>query len=226
MNKMLQTVGYKRMNNNIYVLSDKKVKNANSLPMFEIEYIKQKIDLEKYDALLFTSKNAIKALSSMDESWKKIPAYVIAPETAKVLEHHGGNLAFVGEKSHGNDFAKEVEDKLAGKKVLYFCGKKVVSNVVDILNENNVQCDRLVVYETVCKSYENATALPKGSVIVFSSPSTINCFFKNISWDESYKAVSIGKTTAKYFPSHITPIVANHTTLNSCVEKAFELLNT
>jgi uroporphyrinogen-III synthase len=49
------------------------------------------------------------------------------------------------------------------------------------------------------------------------------CFLKLLSWDESFKAISIGKTTAKYFPSYITPIVSDETSLVSCVKKAQEL---
>ncbi|MGB5866550.1 MAG: uroporphyrinogen-III synthase [Arcobacteraceae bacterium] len=211
----------------IYILSDKKVQHAINLPMIEISYISTKVDLSSYDALLFTSKNAIKALDSFDESWKSIASYVIAPQTAKVLESMGGNLHFVGEKSHGDDFAQEIAQQLHGKKVLYVCGKKVVSNLTTLLNENGVSCESLVVYETVCKKYEQKITLPKGSVVIFSSPSTIECFFKNItSWDESYSAISIGKTTAKYFPNYITPFIANSTSLDACVEKAFEILNT
>ena len=44
-----------------------------------------------------------------------------------------------------------------------------------------------------------------------------------MSWDESFKAISIGHTTAKYFPSNITPLIADTTSLESCVKKAIEL---
>lgn len=208
----------------IYILSDKKVKNTINLPMINISYISQNIKFSEYDAIVFTSRNAIKSLDSYGEDWKKIPAYVIAPETAKTLKSLGGNVSYIGDSGHGNDFAQEIKEKLSGKKVLYACGKKVVSNLFEILNDSGVFCERVVVYETVCKKYEEKIILPKDSVIIFSSPSTLACFFKNISdWDESYKAVSIGKTTAQYFPNHIKPFISETTSLESCVEKALEL---
>jgi len=208
---------------NIYILSDKKVKWAKNLPVFEIKPIQQDVDFSNYDALIFTSKNAIYALDSMDKSWKKKPAYVIAPQTAKIVRHLGGNLKFVGKEKHGNQFALEIIKKYKHQKVLYIRAAKVVSDLVNILNTNDITCDELIVYETVCKQFDKKVKLPKNSTIIFSSPSTIECFFKNISWDESFKAISIGNTTAQYFPENITPVISDTTSLDSCVKKAIEL---
>ena len=49
---------------NIYILSDKKVNGAKNLPVFVINYIKQNINFEKYDALIFTSKNGIYSINN------------------------------------------------------------------------------------------------------------------------------------------------------------------
>lgn len=213
----------KNTSKHIYVLSDKKVEGAINLPMIEIAYIEQDVDLSHYDALVFTSKNAIKAINSMDDTWKKIPSYVIAPQTAKIVKSFQGNLVFTGKQKHGNEFAHEIKDQLKGKKVLYIGGTKVVSKLREILNENEVLCDHLAIYETVCKKYDSKITLPKHSIIIFSSPSTIECFLKNIHWGSTFQAVSIGKTTANYFPSYITPFISETTSLESCVKKAQEL---
>ena len=211
----------KRMN--IYILSDKEVKWAKNLPVFEIEPVKQNIDLSSYDAIIFTSKNAIYSIDSITKTWKKKPAYVIAPETAKIVKHLGGKLKFVGKEKHGDQFALEIVEKLKDQKVLYIRASKIVSNIVNILNSNDITCDELITYKTVCKKFNKKVKLPKKSIIIFSSPSTIECFFKNISWDDSFTAVSIGNTTSKYFPKNITPVIADTTSLESCVKKAIEL---
>jgi len=207
----------------IYILSDKKVKWAKNLPMFEIKPIKQDVDFSQYDALIFTSKNAIYALDAFDKTWKKKPAYVIASQTAKIVKHLGGNLKFVGKEKHGNEFALEIVKKFKHEKVLYIRASKIVSDFVEILNTNGVTCDELVVYQTVCKEFEKPIKLPKNSTIIFSSPSTIECFFKNVAWDESFKAISIGHTTARYFPENIIPVISDTTSLDSCVKKAIEI---
>ncbi len=208
---------------NIYILSDTKVKWAKNLPLFEIQPIKQDIDFSDYDALIFTSKNAIYSLDTFDKTWKKKPAYVIAPQTAKIVKYLGGTLKFVGKEKHGDQFAFEIVKKFKHQKVLYIRASKVVSDIVNILNTNDIVCDELIVYQTVCKQFDEKVKLPKNSTIIFSSPSTIECFFKNISWDESFKAISIGNTTAQYFPKNITPVISDTTSLDSCVKKAIEL---
>ncbi|MCK9454070.1 uroporphyrinogen-III synthase [Sulfurimonas sp.] len=208
---------------NIYVLNDKKVKWAKNLPVIKIETIKTEINFSKYDAIIFTSKNAILSLNSYNKSWKTKPIYAIAPQTAKVASNLGAKIKFVSKEKHGNEFADELVPLLKNKKVLYIRGSKVVSNLVNTLNTSGVLCDEAIVYQTVCVDIKKKIKLPKNSVIIFSSPSTIECFLKNALWDESYKAVSIGHTTKKYFPPNIIPYVSETTSLDSCVKKAIEL---
>ncbi|RLA77740.1 MAG: uroporphyrinogen-III synthase [Epsilonproteobacteria bacterium] len=203
----------------IYILSDKKVDGAINLPVFEINFIKQNIDFNTYDALIFTSKNALYSLEHHNENWKTIPSYAIAPMTADIIKELNGNLVFTGVTNHGDQFALEIQEKLKGKKVLYLRGSKVVSNLIDTL-----QCDAQIVYESICKKNNQNLKPPKNSIIIFSSPSTIKCFLDNFDWDDSYKAISIGKTTAKYFPKYIDFTISDTTSLKSCVEKAKELL--
>jgi len=208
---------------NIYVLNEKKVKWAKNLPVFEIKTIEEEIDFSKYDAIVFTSKNGVRSINSFSSQWKKIPSYVIAPQTAKLVIDLGGKVKFVGKKKHGNEFAHELTQELQDKRVLYLRGKRIVSDLVSILKEKSIECDDIVVYETVCKNFKKKIKLPKNSSIIFSSPSTIECFLNNCDWDESYKAISIGHTTEKYFPSYIQPILAETTSLDACVRKAIEI---
>ena len=208
---------------NIYVLNDKKVKWAKNLPVIKIETIKVEFDFSKYDAIIFTSKNAIHSLNSYNKEWITKPVYAIAPQTAKVASNLGAKIKFVSKEKHGDEFAEELVPLLKNKKVLYIRGSKVVTNLVESLNSNGAICDEAIVYQTVCVEFKKRIKLPKNSVIIFSSPSTIECFLKNAQWDESYKAVSIGHTTEKYFPSYITPYVSETTSLDSCVKKAIEL---
>jgi uroporphyrinogen-III synthase len=215
--------GIKNSHKNIYILSDKKIKYAHNFPVITINPIIEKIDLQDYDALIFTSKNAIHTLNEINENWKKISSYVIAPQSAKYLKWCGGKLEYVGKSKYGDEFAQELIPLLKGRKVLYLGGKRVVSNLVDILKDKGIDCHQEAIYETVCKKYPNKIHLPKNSIIIFSSPSTIECFLENAYWDESFQAISIGKTTAKYFPSYIQPIVSENTSLDGCVQTALRL---
>ncbi|XPV68404.1 MAG: uroporphyrinogen-III synthase [Halarcobacter sp.] len=214
---------FRNRNSNIYILSDKKVKWAKNLPLFKIELIPQDIDFSSYDAIIFTSKNGVHSLNKFNSKWKNIPAYVIAPQTAKVLKQLKGTLAFVGKTNHGDEFAYELIKELKNKKVLYIRAEEIVSNFTKILNDNGVVCEEKIVYRTVHKNFKEKIDLPKNSTIIFSSPSTIKCFFKNIKWQESFKIISIGKTTAKYLPSYVSYDIADTTSLEACVRKAIEI---
>lgn len=206
----------------IYLLNDLKYEGVENLEVFQIQYIKQDIDLNFYDALIFTSKNAIYSLNSFNESWKKIPAFAIASKTADIIKKHDGNLAFTGSTSHGNSFAKELIPLLKNKKVLYIKALKTVSNLVDILKENNILIDELVTYKTTCK--KSMKNLEKNSVFIFTSPSSVHCFFKNYKWHESYKAIAIGKTTSKYLPENINFEISPKTSIEACIKLAQEII--
>ena len=207
---------------NIYVLSDVKDKqeDINYLSVFDINTIKSSINLSIYDALIFTSKNAISSLDKFNHQYKNIPSYTIAPKTAKVLEQYNGNIKYIGKSSNGNDFANEISKELKNKKVLYIRAKKVVSNLVNILKDNDVLCDELIVYETVCKKYEQSKQLEQNSKIIFTSPSSIKCFLGNFTWDKSYTAICIGKTTASYLPKNINFKISENISINECIALA------
>jgi len=213
----------KNRKKNIYILSEKDVKHAKNLPLIKTEVACSSVELDKYDALVFTSKNGVTHLNSINNEWKNIPAYAISTQTAKQIKELGGKLAFIGTKKHGNEFAHELIDKLESKKVAYVGAKKVVSDLTNILNQNNIACDHLGIYETICIEYDEKVDLPDDSIIIFSSPSTIKYFFKNVNWKDTFKAISIGNTTKNYFPDYVEPIVADNTTLQSCTQKALSL---
>jgi len=220
--KLLKYIDHKKQN--IYLLNDVKIKFAKNIPLFEIKYIKQKIEFHKYDALIFSSKNGVLAIDSMNKEWRKVPSYAISEQTAKLIRDVGGHLKYAGKERHGDEFAHEIMGDLKGKRVLYLRAKEVVSNMLEILKENGIKCDDVVVYENYFKEPREKKELPENSKIIFSSPSTIRYFFKAFSWHDSYKAISIGRTTAKYFPKHIKPIIADKTSLKDCVNKALETI--
>lgn len=214
----------KSLQKNIYILSDKKVQYAKNLPMIETVSINSEKDLSQYEALIFTSKNGVKYCDSLfSHTWRKIPSYAISKDTAKYIKDLNGKLAFSGKEKHGDEFAYELIDHLKGKKVAYLSAESVVSNLIEILHNNKINCEHLPVYKTICREYDKKVKLPSGSIIIFSSPSTIKCFFKKVEWDNSFTAISIGKTTAKYFPKFIDPIIADTPSLKSCVCKALSL---
>ena len=206
----------------IYLLSNQKYSNVENLEVFHIEYIKSDINLSSYDALIFTSKNAIYSLDSFNKDWKNIDSYAIAPKTAQIIKELNGKVVFTGITSHGNEFAQELITLLKDKKVLYIKALKTVSDLVEILRNNEIIVDELVTYKTACK--KSNEILENNSVFIFTSPSSVECFFNQYSWNDSYKAIVIGKTTAKYLPKNINYTISSQTAIDECINLAKQIL--
>ena len=182
------------------------------------------LDLTSYDALIFSSKNGVKAIENINKNWQKIPAYAIGEPTAKTITKLNGNLVYTSNSSYGDDFAQEIYPKLKGKKVIFLRAKEVVSNLENILKDNKINLKSEVVYETTCKEKKPLHVEDKNSVFIFTSPSTVECFFSNYKWLDTYRAVCIGNVTAKALPSEISLHVSKIQTIQACIELSKTLI--
>jgi len=208
----------------IYLLSNKKYNGAKNLPVIITKNFALNIDISSYEALIFSSKNGVLALESSGIEWRDIPAYSIGSGTSSIIKELGGNLVYEAKNSYGDSFANEIKDYLEGKRALFLRAKVVSSNLNTILKESGVLLDEYIIYETLCNDCESLEKPKKGSVIIFSSPSTIECFFRCFEWDSSYKAVVIGKVTASYMPKGVDFSLCDEPNLPSCIKKARDIL--
>jgi uroporphyrinogen-III synthase len=208
----------------IYILSDKQIDGAESISLIQFDYKRVSIDIDKYDAIIFTSRNGVNSLDKIDPSgkWKSKDIYSIGSATTLAIESFGAEIAYQAKKYYADDFSKELTLLLKNKKTLYPRAKVVVSSLVDELRGSSIDIDDIVTYETYCN--DKQIELQKGSAIIFSSPSTIECFFRLYEWDSSFVAIAIGTKTAEYIPSHIKYYISSQQTLQASVEYAKELL--
>ena len=207
----------------VYLLSDKEYDGAISLGVIGIRFLEIPFTCKGVDALVFTSKNAVVAVDRLDPSWRQLPSFAIGDGTAKMIEHLGGSVAYTATSSYGDDFALEIISRLYGKKVLFPRAKVVISHLSDILRTNGVRVDEIIVYETLCRSCEEIPSPEIDSVLIFTSPSTVDCFFKCFSWHDSWKAVCIGKRTAEALPQSIVPYLSPSQTIPACIAYAHTL---
>ncbi|RDU69678.1 uroporphyrinogen-III synthase [Helicobacter cholecystus] len=179
---------------------------AKSLVVGEILYKDFCLDVQVFDGLIFTSKNAILSLEKNSikypqmQRWRSIPAYVIGQSSAKMLQNLGGNLAYISSNAHGKEFANELSQLLdKRKKYAYFRAYKIVSNLDKELRERDFCVHSIVSYQSVPANLSQTDLPPKGSVLLFTSPSAYHFFLQKFQWDESYRAVALGKTTFNAF---------------------------
>jgi uroporphyrinogen-III synthase len=92
------------------------------------------------------------------------------------------------------------------------------------LKREGIELKEQIIYETFCIDYTKDKTPKKGAIIIFTSPSTIKCFFKNFEWDSSYRAILIGNATKAHLPKECKYRVADEPLIDSCIQKAKELL--
>jgi len=190
------------------VVSNSKVEGAKTLGVIQQRFLDKKISLEGIDYLIFSSKNGVLALDRVAPSWKKIPSLTIGKATSKKVRELGGIVEYEAKKFYGDSFAKEIKKRFdPSKTYLYIRPKIVSSNLSKILKEAKFNLVEAVLYETVCRECKELPPLPNEAYLIFSSPSSVRCFFRCYEWKEGFKAVAIGAKTAKALSDNVKKII-------------------
>ena len=208
----------------IYLLSPLTKEGTYHLPMIEFNIYDVKLDISNYDYLMFTSKQAVVSADRLNPKWKDTPTLAIGKATAKQIESLGGVVAYYPKEFYGEVLGKDIVKKFSDKKILYIRPKEISFDSKAFLSKEGIILDEVVVYETGCISYDISASPKDGAIIIFTSPSTIHCFFKNFDWKDSYTAIVIGEATKVHLPKNIRVFVADTPLISSCIGKAKELL--
>ncbi|QKG28874.1 uroporphyrinogen-III synthase [Campylobacter sp. RM16187] len=202
--------------------SDKEIINLN---LSEIEFLEFNLNLAVFEVLVVTSKNSISALKFNDINIeKKIVVYAIGEPCAKAAKEVGFEQIYIAKNSHGNEFAYEIAPLIQGKKALFLRAQKTASRVGEILKEKECNVTQIIAYKNMCKRLGLEHKPESNSILIFTAPSAVNNFISNFGWDDSYKAVSIGKTTSSELIKFTNPITSEIQSVDSCIELAKTLL--
>jgi len=207
----------------IYLLSPLKKEGTHSLPMIAFSLVAKRIDFSSCDTLIFTSKQAVVSAENIDKRWKEFPSIAIGGATKSKIEELGGEVIYHPKEFYGEVLAKDIEQSFADRKLLYLRPKEVSFDSRAYLERAGIELEEQVIYETSCVEYEQSERPKEGAIIIFTSPSTINCFFKNFKWDESYIAILIGHATKEHLPKMCKYVIADKPLIDSCVKKAKEI---
>ncbi|MDY0402405.1 uroporphyrinogen-III synthase [Sulfurovum sp.] len=207
----------------IYLLSPSPAEGTISLPMISFSIVSERLDFEGCDTLMFTSKQAVKSAERIDPNWKKYPTVAVGPATKKQIEALGGRVIYYPSSFYGKNLSRDIVRYFKEKKLLYLRPQKVSFDTKEYLKSAGVTVQEQVIYETSCIAYTQEEAPSRGAIIIFTSPSTMECFFKNFEWDESYTAVLIGDATKGALKRGMDYVVADRALIKSCIEKAKSL---
>ena len=197
---------------------------VKTLVLNDIKFNKFSVNLAEFDALVLTSKNSVNALRFNQISPDNLQIYSIGEGTSCAASKVGFAQIYTAKNAHGNDFAAEIAPLLRGKKTLFLRARATASRVGEILRESGVNLTQIIAYENVFKPLGEEQKPPKNSAIIFTAPSAVRNFTRNFGWDESYKAVAIGLTTAKELEIFTSPAVSAQQNINACVSLAKTLL--
>ena len=210
----------------IYLISHTQNQAVKNLKVCEIEFLKFSVDLSKFEALVITSKNSIKALKFNNIKKVNLKVFSIGDSSTKEALKYGFSDIYTAKNSHGNEFANEIASFLKDKKTLFLKAEKTVSDVGGILIKNGAILTKITAYKNNFLNLDESLKPPLGSILIFSSPSNVEGFIKNFGKiDESYKVVVIGNATAKLLSSHKNLIISKKQSIDECLKLAKNLIN-
>jgi uroporphyrinogen-III synthase len=134
-----------------------------SLPLFNAEALAWSApSADQFDALLFTSANAVRLAGPSLTHYVGLPAYCVGQATADAAKSLGFPIAFVGSQD-GNDVVAAAENK----KLLHLCGEDRIATNPSKATVNPIICYRMSEVDLTPKLSD---ALEQNPIAMLHSP--------------------------------------------------------
>lgn len=207
----------------IYLFATSKHPDAISAQSLQVRFLKPQINFSDYDYLIVTSKQTIKALEQYKrENFINIPALCVSKKTADAYKGFGGKILSFGD-GYGDNLVKHIEEKSKEKRWLYLRAESIVSDFVARCRADGYDIDEEILYVSECSNEGMEIEVKENPILIFTSPSSIECFLKTHTIEADAKVVVIGETTAKALPDAIEYKISEKTSIDSCIEMALTL---
>ncbi|MGZ8546146.1 MAG: uroporphyrinogen-III synthase, partial [Sulfuricurvum sp.] len=108
-------------------------------------------------------------------------------------------------------------------KWLYCRPKMIASSWPARVREEGMILDEVILYETACNEAMQPQEIADNGILIFTSPSSIQCFLKYYELLSTHSIVVIGTTTQKALPFGIPSTLSETTSVEACVKKAQKL---
>lgn len=193
-----------------YVLAKKYNIKIDFRPFIQVDPInvkdfrKQKIDVLKHTAVIFTSRNAVDHFFRLCKELKvEVPAdmkyFCISEQTANYLQKYivvRKRKIFTGSRT-AQDLI-EILKKHKNEKYIFPCSNIRKEDIPVFLEEQNYQFTEAIIYETVASDLSDLDDVLY-DIIAFYSPSGINSLFVNFpEFKQNNTRIAVfGPTTAK-----------------------------
>ena len=206
----------------IYLFATSKSEHAINIKSLDVRFLKPDINFSRYDYLIITSKQTVKALEQYNkEDFIGIPALCVSLKTANSYKEFGGKILAIGD-GYGDNLAKNIKEFLKETKWLYLRAELVASDFVQRSRGEGYSIEEEILYVSECSQEILDVRVDDDSTLIFTSPSSIECFLKNNTIHPNAKVIVIGTTTANCLPDGIEYIVSQNTSIESCIELALK----
>ncbi|WP_200974601.1 uroporphyrinogen-III synthase [Echinicola sp. 20G] len=168
------------------------------------DFRKQKIDILKHTAVIFTSRNAIDHFFSICQELKiEMPAdmkyFCISEQTAHYLQKYiviRKRKLFVGVRTAADLF--DYFKKHKGEKYLFPCSDIRKDDIPEYLAKNNIEFTEAIIYHTVAADLSDLKDI-KYDILAFYSPSGIKSLIHNFpDFEQGFTRIAaFGPTTSK-----------------------------
>ena len=207
----------------IYLISKTSHKNGYGVihvPILSISFLHPPIDFNSYDGLIITSKEGARALQNYTLEWQKLNIVCVGEATANEIRRLGGVHITVA-AGYGDSIVDVLKNQ--ERRWLYLRPRSIASSWPQYARDMGNKIDEVVIYETTCNESRQTVEIATDGILIFTSPSSIECFLKKYDFLPTNDVVCIGTTTQKALPQGVSYILSDETSVASCIEKAKSL---
>lgn len=209
------------MSKNIYLFSLSSHPDAISVKSLDVSFFKPTIDFSLYDYLIITSKQTVKALKQYDSNeYLSKKALAVSQKSAQEFQNIGGQILDLGE-GYGSKLTKKIKAYPKNTKWLYLRAKVVASNFVQECREDDYTIAEVILYESSCSQEIQDVHTPKDATLIFTSPSSVECYLKNHTISKENRVIVIGSTTALKLPKEVKCTISHQTSIQSCIDLVY-----
>lgn len=203
----------------IYLISKTPYEGVIHIPILTISFLNPVIDFTQYEGVVITSKQALLALQNYTFTWENLQCICVSEGTAEAAREAGAVQVEVGD-GYGKSIPDVLRTKRRYGKWLYLRPKVIASEWVETARSGGLEIDEAVVYETTCNEEATHYSIKDDAILVFTSPSSVECFTASYKILPSHSIVTIGKTTQHVFHNAKEVFVSPKTSVASAVELA------
>lgn len=190
----------------IYLFSKTPYEGVFHIPLLEIEFLHVTLDLNDFDLIVMTSKQALMALEYIVPEWKKLPVIAVSEPTAELVRNYGGTCVAQG-NGYGESLYDLILNAFPDKRLLYPSAEVLASDFAQRLQNANVAITRKVIYRTRCNTQVIPEELEANAVLIFTAPSAVSCYLQCHELLPTQQVIAIGSTTAAALPENVSVLI-------------------